>query len=63
MWVYVTVKKVIKSENDYVWNPATFNCENRIYLASIMDDSPIICDEVIDADADGKTKPKGKADS
>ena len=26
---------------------ATRNCENRKYLASIMDDSAIICDEVI----------------
>ena len=31
----------------YVWNPATCNCENEKYLASIMDDSAIICDEVI----------------
>ena len=29
-----------------VWNPATCNCENRKYLASIMD--KIICDEIID---------------
>ena len=32
---------------DYIWNPATCNCENGKYLASIMDDSAIICDEVI----------------
>ena len=31
----------------YVWNPATCNCENEKYLPSIMDDSAIICDEVI----------------
>ena len=31
----------------YVWNPATCNCENGKYLASVMDDSTIICDEVI----------------
>ena len=34
-------------EKDYVWNPATCNCENGKYLASIMDDSMITCDEVI----------------
>ena len=34
-------------EKDYVWNPATYNCENGKYLASIMDDSVITCDEVI----------------
>ena len=39
-------------EKEYVWNPATCNCENRKYLASIIDDSAIICDEVIDADAE-----------
>ena len=39
-------------EKNYVWNPATSNCENGKYLTSIMDDSAIICDEVIDADAD-----------
>ena len=35
-------------EKDYVWNPATCTCENGKYLASIMDDSGIICDEIID---------------
>ena len=28
-------------------NPPTYNCENGKYLASIMDDLTIICDEVI----------------
>ena len=31
---------------DYIWNPATCNCENGKYLASIMDNTAIICDEV-----------------
>ena len=52
----VTVKKFNVSEKDHVWNPATCNCENWKYLESIMDDSAIICDEVIDADA--KLSPK-----
>ena len=34
-------------EKDYVWNPATCNSENRKYLASIMDDWMIMCDEVL----------------
>ena len=38
-----------KSEKDYVWNSATCNFENGKYLASIMDDSLIMCDEVINA--------------
>ena len=25
-------------EKDYVWNPATYNCENGKYLSSIIDD-------------------------
>ena len=24
---------------DYIWNPATCNCQNQKYLASIIDDS------------------------
>ena len=40
-------KKHYICEIDYVWGPATCNCENGKYLASIMDDSVIIGDEVI----------------
>ena len=32
---------------DYFWNPSTCNCKNGKYLASIMDDSVITCDEII----------------
>ena len=32
----------------YVVNPAPCNCENGKYLASIMDDSTIMCDEIIE---------------
>ena len=31
--------------------PATCSCENGKYLLSIMDDSAIMCDEIIDAKA------------
>ena len=45
-------------EKDYVWNPATCNCENGKYLASIKDDSVIACDEVIKSyDEEIKTSP------
>ena len=37
-------KKRHVCEKDYFWNTATCNCENGKYLASIMDDSAIICD-------------------
>ena len=45
----------------YVWNPATCSYENGKYLASSMDDSAIICDEVIDADADAKSHDEAKS--
>ena len=38
-------KKVHVCEKD-IWNPATWNCENGKYLASIMDKT--VCDEIID---------------
>ena len=41
-------KKHHLSEKDYVWNPATCNCENGKCLASIMDDSTIMYDEIIE---------------
>ena len=41
--VDVSVKKHHICEKDFVWNPATCNCENGKYLASIIDDSGIIC--------------------
>ena len=45
-------------EKDYVWNPATCNCENGKYFASIMDDSMIVCDEFIRSyDEEIKTIP------
>ena len=48
-------KKRHVCEKDYVWNPATCKFENGKYLASIMNDSVIICDEVIDADPEAKS--------
>ena len=44
-------------------NPPTCCCKNRKSLASIMDDSAIICDEVIDADADTQAKLQDEAKS
>ena len=36
-------------KKDYIWNPATCSCKTDKDLASIIDDSVIICDETIDA--------------
>ena len=47
--VNVSVKQRHVCEKDYVWNPATCNCENAKYLTSIMDDSAIMCDEIIES--------------
>ena len=49
--VNLTLKKRQLCENDYAWNLATCNCENGKYLACFMNNSAIICDEVIDANA------------
>ena len=35
----------------YIWNPATCYCKTCKYLASIIDESVITCDEIIDAEA------------
>ena len=35
-------------EKDYIWNPSICIWENGKYLASIMDDSVITCDEIIE---------------
>ena len=43
-------------QKNYVWNPATCSCKNGKYLASIMDDSAITCDEIIESyDEETKT--------
>ena len=52
--VNVSVRNVMYVKKKYVQNTATCSCKNGKYLASVMDDSAIICDEVIDAD--GKAK-------
>ena len=44
----VTIKNAVYVKKDYVWNPATCNCENGKYLASIMYDSAIMCDKIIE---------------
>ena len=35
-------------EKDYIWNPATCSCEKRKYLPSIIDDSVITYDKIIE---------------
>ena len=33
-------------ERDYIWNPARCSCKNGKFLASIIDDSVITCNEI-----------------
>ena len=37
-------------ETDFIWNPSTCSCKKRKYLASIMHDLAITCDEIIDVE-------------
>ena len=47
--VDVSIKNVMYAKKIYILNPATCSCENGKYLASIMDDSAITCDEIIES--------------
>ena len=42
-------KNIMCAKKDYIWNPATCTCENGEYLGSIIDDSVITCDDIINA--------------
>ena len=45
-------KNIFVCEKIYIWNLSTCTCENGKYLESIIGDSEITCDEIIEA-----TKP------
>ena len=47
-WCQCKCKKHHLCEKHYFWDPATCKYENGKYLASIMDDSVITCDEVLE---------------
>ena len=53
----MSVKKHVR-EKDYIWDPATCSCQYGKYLASIMDDSAIICDEFMSVNAKAKSNNK-----
>ena len=48
-------KKHHMCEKDYIWNPGVCSCKSGKYSASIIDDLVIMCDEIIDADAEAMT--------
>ena len=41
-------KKLHVCKKDFKWNSYTYNCKNGKYLASIIDDSSITCDKIIE---------------
>ena len=47
--VNVSVKNVRYIKKDYICNPSTCGCKNRKHLASIMDYSAIMCDEIMES--------------
>ena len=47
----VRVQKRHICEKQYIWNLATCSCENSKYLPTIINDSVITCDEIIDPEA------------
>ena len=51
MWdkCWCECKKCHVCEKDCIWNSATCSYENGKYLASVMDDSAITCDEIIES--------------
>ena len=55
IWINVYVRAKSEKKNMcaktyiYIWNPNTCTCENGKYLGSIINDSLITCDEIIEA--------------
>ena len=47
-------------EKDYIWNLATGSSKNGKYLASIIDDSMITCDKIINTTKTITTNFNGK---
>ena len=47
----ITINKARTEHNqkDYIWNLATCSCKNCKYLANVIDESVIMCDEIINA--------------
>ena len=52
----VRVEKTSYIEKRLYWNTVTCSCENGKYLSSIIDNSVITCDKIIDAEANSYDK-------
>ena len=53
-------KSIMRAKKDYISNPATCNYEKSKYLASIIDDSLITCDKIIDTVLSETVQTKSK---
>ena len=42
------IEKHCVHRKDYIWNPATYSCENSKYVGSTIDDSVITSDEIME---------------
>ena len=47
VWVK-TLEEHYVCKKVFFWNPATSRCKNGTYLGSIIDDSVVLCDRVIE---------------
>ena len=45
----VSIRCIVYAKNDYIQNPSACICENGKYLKSIVDNSVLVCDEIIKA--------------
>ena len=53
--VDVTLKNFIYVKKDYIWSLVTCSCKNGKYLACIIGDSVITCNEITDAGVEAKS--------
>ena len=53
-------KNIMGAKNIYIWNPATCSCENGKYVESIIDDSVIMCDGIMEETETVPTKSTSK---
>ena len=44
-----SIRCIVYAKNDYIQNPSACICENGKYLKSIVDNSILVCNEIIKA--------------
>ena len=56
VWVQKMWTNIMCAKKDFIWNPATRTCENGKYLRNVIDNSLIMCDEIIEVTKTALTK-------